>query len=37
MSLEDKFKQFEERNKLAELGGGKERIDLRQKCSPGIP
>ncbi len=27
MSLEEKFKQFEERNKLAELGGGKERIE----------
>jgi len=32
MSLEDKFKKFEERNKLAELGGGKERIDRQHKA-----
>ena len=32
MSLEDKFKQFEERNKLAELGGGKERIDKQHSA-----
>jgi propionyl-CoA carboxylase beta chain len=32
MSLEDKFKQFEERNKLAELGGGKERIEKQHKA-----
>ncbi len=32
MSLEDKFKQFENRNKLAELGGGKERIDRQHNA-----
>ncbi|MCD4682527.1 MAG: acyl-CoA carboxylase subunit beta [Bacteroidales bacterium] len=32
MSLEDKFKQFEERNKIAEVGGGKERIDRQHKA-----
>jgi propionyl-CoA carboxylase beta chain len=32
MSLEEKFKQFEERNKLAELGGGKERIDKQHSA-----
>ena len=32
MSLEDKFKQFENRNKLAELGGGKERIDRQHSA-----
>jgi propionyl-CoA carboxylase beta chain len=32
MSLNDKFKQFEERNKLAELGGGKERIDKQHSA-----
>jgi propionyl-CoA carboxylase beta chain len=32
MSLEEKFKQFEERNKLAELGGGKERIERQHSA-----
>jgi len=32
MSLEEKFKQFEERNKLAELGGGKERIEKQHSA-----
>ncbi|MCB0806265.1 MAG: methylmalonyl-CoA carboxyltransferase [Bacteroidales bacterium] len=32
MSLEEKFKQFEERNRLAELGGGKERIDRQHNA-----
>jgi propionyl-CoA carboxylase beta chain len=32
MALEDKFKQFEEWNKLAELGGGKERIDKQHNA-----
>lgn len=32
MSLEEKLKQFEERNKLAELGGGKERIERQHKA-----
>ena len=32
MSLEKKFKQFEERNKLAELGGGKERIERQHNA-----
>jgi len=31
-SLEEKFKQFEERDKIAELGGGKERIDRQHKA-----
>lgn len=31
-SLEDKFKQFEEKQKLAELGGGKERIERQHKA-----
>lgn len=32
MSLEEKFKQFEERNRLAELGGGKERIERQHSA-----
>ncbi len=32
MSLEEKLKQFEERNKLAELGGGKERIEKQHSA-----
>ncbi|MBL7103562.1 MAG: methylmalonyl-CoA carboxyltransferase [Bacteroidales bacterium] len=32
MSLQDKFNQFEERNKIAEAGGGKERIDRQHKA-----
>jgi len=32
MSIEKKFRQFEERNKIAELGGGKERIDRQHKA-----
>ncbi|MBM3434734.1 MAG: methylmalonyl-CoA carboxyltransferase [Bacteroidetes bacterium] len=32
MALEEKLKQFEERNKLAELGGGKERIERQHKA-----
>ena len=32
MSLEEKFKQFEERSRLAELGGGKERIERQHKA-----
>ncbi len=32
MALEDKFKKFEERNRLAELGGGKERIDRQHNA-----
>ncbi|MCD4788970.1 MAG: acyl-CoA carboxylase subunit beta [Bacteroidales bacterium] len=32
MSLKDKFNQFEERNKIAEAGGGKERIDRQHKA-----
>jgi propionyl-CoA carboxylase beta chain len=32
MSLEDKFNQFEARNKIAEAGGGKERIDRQHKA-----
>jgi propionyl-CoA carboxylase beta chain len=32
MSLEQKYKQFEERNKLAELGGGKERIEKQHNA-----
>lgn len=32
MSLEDKYKQFENRNKLAELGGGKERIERQHQA-----
>ena len=31
-SLEEKFKQFELKNKIAELGGGKERIDRQHKA-----
>lgn len=31
-SLEEKFKQFEERNKIAELGGGQDRIDRQHKA-----
>ncbi len=31
-SLQEKFKQFEERNKIAELGGGKDRIDRQHKA-----
>lgn len=31
-SLEGKFKQFELKNKIAELGGGKERIDRQHKA-----
>jgi len=32
MSLEDKIKKFEEKNKEAELGGGQERIDKQHKA-----
>ncbi len=32
LSLEEKFKQFELKNKIAELGGGKERIDRQHKA-----
>ncbi len=32
MSLEEKFKKFEERDKLAEFGGGKERIERQHKA-----
>jgi len=32
MTLEKKFKQFEERNNLAELGGGKERIERQHNA-----
>jgi propionyl-CoA carboxylase beta chain len=32
MSLEDKFKQFEEKNKIAELGGGIERIERQHNA-----
>ncbi len=32
MSLEDKFKQFEEKNKIAELGGGTERIERQHNA-----
>lgn len=32
MSLEEKYKQFENRNKLAELGGGKERIERQHSA-----
>ncbi len=32
MSLEDKFKQFEEKNKIAELGGGAERIERQHNA-----
>ena len=32
MSLEDKFKQFEEKNKIAELGGGVERIERQHNA-----
>lgn len=32
MSLAEKYKQFEERNKLAELGGGKERIERQHNA-----
>jgi len=32
MAIGDKFKQFEERDRLAELGGGKERIDRQHKA-----
>lgn len=31
-TLEEKFKQFEDKNKLAEMGGGKERIDRQHKA-----
>lgn len=31
-SLEDKFKQFEEKQKIAELGGGQDRIDRQHKA-----
>ncbi|GAB4311990.1 MAG: acyl-CoA carboxylase subunit beta [Bacteroidales bacterium] len=32
MTLEEKFRQFEERNKLAEMGGGQERIERQHKA-----
>jgi propionyl-CoA carboxylase beta chain len=32
MALEEKLKQFEEWNRLAELGGGKERVDRQHKA-----
>ncbi|MCF8367888.1 MAG: acyl-CoA carboxylase subunit beta [Bacteroidales bacterium] len=32
MSTEEKYKRFEERNSLAELGGGKERIDRQHNA-----
>ncbi len=32
MSLEDKFKQFEKKNKIAELGGGTERIERQHNA-----
>jgi propionyl-CoA carboxylase beta chain len=32
MALEEKLKQFEERNRLAELGGGKERIERQHNA-----
>jgi propionyl-CoA carboxylase beta chain len=32
MSLEDKFKKFEEKSKIAELGGGIERIEKQHKA-----
>jgi propionyl-CoA carboxylase beta chain len=32
MSLEDKFKQFEEKNKIAELGGGADRIERQHNA-----
>lgn len=32
LSLEEKFKQFEEKSKIAEMGGGKERIDRQHKA-----
>ncbi len=32
MSLEDKYKQFEEKNKIAELGGGVERIERQHNA-----
>lgn len=32
LSLEEKFKQFEEKSKIAEMGGGKARIDRQHKA-----
>lgn len=32
MTIEEKFNQFEERNKFAEAGGGKERVDRQHKA-----
>lgn len=32
MSLENKYSQFEERFKLAEMGGGKERIERQHSA-----
>ena len=32
MSIEEKFKQFEERNRLAEMGGGKDRIERQHSA-----
>ena len=31
-SIEDKFHELEEKNRIAELGGGKERIEKQHKA-----